>query len=98
VGQALADCPPPVHVHIARTVNKRRKSWNSCISTGSQHPGFEHSEDFRLHRPCVVPAEENKTPVVVFSAFDNEADVSRAFSLGAEDIISFAHDLEMGFK
>jgi PleD family two-component response regulator len=46
----------------------------------------------------LYPPKKNKTPVVVSSASDNESDVSRAFSLGADDFISLAHDPEMGFK
>jgi DNA-binding response OmpR family regulator len=41
----------------------------------------------------LYPPKKNKTPIVVFSASENEADVSRAFSLGAQDFIHKPMDL-----
>ena len=38
--------------------------------------------------------KKNKTPVVVFSASENEADVSRALSLGAQEFIHKPIDLD----
>src|SRR5712675_1470735 len=87
VGQALADCPTPVHLHIARD--------------GEQALQFLEQPDFKpdliildLNIPkmsgyavlALYPLKK-KTPVVVFSASENDADVSRSLSLGAREFI-----------
>jgi CheY-like chemotaxis protein len=95
VGQVLADCPTPVHLHIARD--------------GEQALQFLEQPDFKpdliildLNIPkisgytvlALYPPKKKKTPVVVFSASESEADVSRAFSLGARDFVHKPLDLQ----
>src|ERR1700730_264018 len=95
VGQALVDCPTPVHLHIARD--------------GEQALQLLEQPDFKpdliildLNIPkisgytvlALQPPKKNKTPVVVFSASENEADVSRALSLGAQDFVHKQMDLD----
>jgi len=43
---------------------------------------------------ALYPPKKHQRPVVVFSASDNEADVSRAFSLGAQDFVHKPMDLD----
>jgi DNA-binding response OmpR family regulator len=43
---------------------------------------------------ALQPPKKNKTPIVVFSASENEADVSRAFSLGAREFVHKPMDLD----
>jgi chemotaxis family two-component system response regulator Rcp1 len=88
VGQALEEYPTPVHLHIARD--------------GEQALHILEQPDFKpdliildLNIPkisgyavlALYPRKKRKTPVVVFSASENEADVSRAFSLGAKEFV-----------
>lgn len=95
VGQALSDGPRPVHLHIVRD--------------GEQALQFLEQPDFKpdliildLNIPkisgytvlALYPPKKNKTPIVVFSASENEADVSRAFSLGAQDFVHKPMDLD----
>jgi two-component system, chemotaxis family, response regulator Rcp1 len=94
VGQALADCSTPVHLHIARD--------------GEQALQFLEQPDFKpdliildLNIPkmsgyavLALYPPKKKTPVVVFSASDNEADIDRAFSLGAQDFVHKPMDLD----
>ena len=94
VGQALADCSTPVHLHIARD--------------GEQALQFLEQPDFKpdliildLNIPkmsgyavLALYPPKKKTPVVVFSASDNEADIDRAFSLGAKDFVHKPMDLD----
>jgi two-component system, chemotaxis family, response regulator Rcp1 len=95
VGQALADCPTPVHLHIARD--------------GEQALQLLEQPDFKpdliildLNIPkisghtvlALYPPKKHQRPVVVFSASDNAVDVSRAFSLGAQDFVHKPMDLD----
>jgi CheY-like chemotaxis protein len=95
IGQALSDGPSLVRLHIARD--------------GEQALQILERPDFKpdliildLNIPKMsgyavlgmYPAKKNKTPVVVFSASENEADVSRAFSLGAKDFVHKPMDLD----
>jgi DNA-binding response OmpR family regulator len=76
-------------------VNRRRKFWNSANS-------YRISSSVDLNIPkisgytvlALYPPKKQKTPVVVFSASDNEVDVSSAFSLGAQDFIHKPMDLD----
>jgi chemotaxis family two-component system response regulator Rcp1 len=94
VGQALADCPIKVHLHIARD--------------GEQALQILREPDYApdliildLNIPKLsgygvlasYPATKT-TPVVVFSASENESDVDRAFSLGAREFIHKPLDLD----
>jgi chemotaxis family two-component system response regulator Rcp1 len=95
IGQVLSDGPSLVHLHIARD--------------GQQALQILEQPDFKpdliildLNIPkmsgyavlAMYPAKKNKTPVVVFSASENEADVSRAFLLGARDFVHKPMDLD----
>jgi chemotaxis family two-component system response regulator Rcp1 len=94
VGQALADCPAPSRLHIARD--------------GEQALQILQQQHFKpdliildLNIPKIsgygvlaLRPRAKKTPVVVFTASENEADVSRALSLGAKDIIHKPMDLD----
>jgi len=94
VGQALSDGPTPVHLHIARD--------------GEQALQILEQADFKpdliildLNIPkmsgyavLALNPLKKKTPVVVFTASENEADVSRAFLLGAQEFIHKPMDLD----
>ena len=43
---------------------------------------------------ALYPPKKNKTPIIVFSASEREADVSRAMSLGASEFIHKPMDLD----
>ena len=92
VGQALADCSTPIHLHVAKD--------------GEQALQMLDAPDYKpdliildLNLPklsgygvlALYPVK--KTPVVVFSASENEADVDRAFTLGAKDFVHKPLDL-----
>ncbi len=93
VGQALAECPVPVHLHIARD--------------GEQALQMLRESDFRpelvildLNIPKIsgyavlaaYPLEQ--TPVVVFTASENPQDIDRTFSLGASGYVRKPMDLD----
>jgi CheY-like chemotaxis protein len=93
IGQALQECQIPVHLHIARD--------------GQQALQMLVEPDFRLHliildlnihkisgHALLSLYHPKKTPVVVFTASENEADVGRAFSLGAKEFIHKPMDLD----
>lgn len=40
---------------------------------------------------ALYPPKKNQTPVVVFTASENETDVSRAFALGAKEFVHKPH-------
>ena len=94
VGQALAECPTRVHLHIARD--------------GEQALQFLQRTDFKpdliildLNIPkmsgyavLALNPLKKTTPVVVFSASENEEDVNRSFALGAQEFIHKPMDLD----
>jgi chemotaxis family two-component system response regulator Rcp1 len=91
IGEALAECETPVHVQIAQD--------------GEQALRILEESDFMpdliildLNIPKIsgyaVLASLWKTPVVVFSASQNEAEVGRALSLGAKEFIHKPLDLD----
>jgi len=94
VGQALAECPTRVHLHIARD--------------GEQALQFLQRTDFKpdliildLNIPkmsgyavLALNPLKKTTPVVVFSASENEEDVNRSFALGALEFIHKPMDLD----
>ncbi len=94
VGQALAESSTPVHLHIARD--------------GEQALQILEQQEFKpdliildLNIPkmsgyavLALNPWKKKTPVVVFSASENEADMGRALSLGAKDFIHKPMDLD----
>src|ERR1700694_4048798 len=83
VGQALADCPlVRVHLHIARDGEQALQ----ILGEPSFHPDLVILD---LNIPKIsayavlASYSGEHTPVVVFTASKNQADVDRAFSLGA---------------
>jgi chemotaxis family two-component system response regulator Rcp1 len=93
IGQALEECPMPVHLRIARD--------------GEQALQILEEPDFtpdliildlnipRISGYAVLASHPlRKTPVVVFSASENEADVGRVLSLGAKDFVHKPLDLD----
>src|SRR5579864_4383437 len=94
VSQALADCPTKVHLHIARDGEQALQML--------QEPDYEPDLIIldlnipKLSGYAVLasyPATKT-TPVVVFSASENESDVDRAFSLGAREFVHKPLDLD----
>jgi CheY-like chemotaxis protein len=93
VGQALAGLSMPVHLRIARDGEEALQMMGE--------PYFKPDlVILDLNIPKVTgfgvlasqPAK--KTPVVVFTASENEADADRAFTLGAKDVIHKPMDLD----
>ena len=94
VGQALEHCPTPVRLHIARDGEQALQILNEP----------DYSPDLiilDLNIPKIsgygvlasYPAKKT-TPVVVFTASQNEADADRAYSLGAKDFVHKPMDLD----
>jgi chemotaxis family two-component system response regulator Rcp1 len=92
VGQALAECQIPVHLHIARD--------------GEQAMHILGDSDFKpdlvildLNIPTVsgftvlASYPMKQSPVVVFTASENQADANRAIKLGAFECIHKPMDL-----
>jgi two-component system, chemotaxis family, response regulator Rcp1 len=93
IGQALAECPRPVHLRIARDGEQALQIL--------EEPGFKPDLiilDLNIPRisgyAVLASCPLRKTPVVVFSASQNEADVGRALSLGAKDFVHKPLDLD----
>jgi two-component system, chemotaxis family, response regulator Rcp1 len=93
VGQALAECPTPVHLRIARDGEQALQMLGE--------PGFTPDLiilDLNIPRmsgySVLASYPLHKTPVVVFSASQNEQDVGRALSLGAKDFVRKPLDLD----
>ena len=93
VGQALAECQIPVHLHIARD--------------GAQALQILGEPDFRpdliildLNIPKIsgftvlASYPIKKAPVVVFTASENESDANRARTLGAFECVHKPIDLD----
>ena len=94
VGQSLSECSVPVRLRIARD--------------GEQALQILEQPDFKpdlvildLNIPkmsgytvLALYPRKKKTPVVIFSASENEADVNRALSLGAKDFVHKPMDLD----
>jgi chemotaxis family two-component system response regulator Rcp1 len=93
IGQALAESPTSIHLHIARD--------------GEQALHILENRDFvpdliildlnipRISGYGVLASHAlKKTPVVVFSASENEADVDRVLSLGAKEFVHKPLDLD----
>jgi CheY-like chemotaxis protein len=94
VGQALENSQTPVRLHIARDGEQALQILGE--------PNYEPDLiilDLNIPKLsgyvvlAAYPAVK-KTPVVVFSASENEADVDRAFSLGAREFIHKPMDLD----
>ncbi len=86
IEQALADCPTPVNLHIARDGEQALQ----VIENAHFVPDLVILD---LNIPKIsgyavlawYPVK--KTPIVVFSASQNEADVRRVLSLGAKEFV-----------
>jgi CheY-like chemotaxis protein len=93
VGQALADCPTPVHLHIARDGEQALQ----MLGEPDYHPDVIILD---LNIPKIsghavlARYPRKKTPVVIFSASESEVDLNRAFSLGANEFIHKPLDLD----
>jgi chemotaxis family two-component system response regulator Rcp1 len=93
IGQALAEGPTAVKLHIARDGEQalqilREPDFNpDLIILDLNIPKMSGYAVMAL-RPMT------KTPVVVFTASQNEKDVDRAFSLGAREYIHKPMDLD----
>jgi chemotaxis family two-component system response regulator Rcp1 len=86
IGQALAECPTLVHLRLARDgeqalqILRNPEFLPDLVILDLNIPkisGFAVLAAYPLQ----------KTPVVVFSASENDADVSRALSLGAKEFV-----------
>jgi len=92
VGQALADCPTRVHLRIARDGEQALQILGepdfipALIILDLNIPKLSGYTVLSMYRP-------EKTPVVVFTASENQADVGRVFSLGAREFIHKPMDL-----
>ncbi|HEX4592753.1 MAG TPA: response regulator [Bryobacteraceae bacterium] len=94
VGQALESSKTPVRLHIARDGEQALQ----ILAEPNYEPDLIILD---LNIPklsgygvlAAYPAVK-KTPVVVFSASENEADVDRAFSLGAREFVHKPLDLD----
>jgi CheY-like chemotaxis protein len=93
IGQALADYPAPVHLRIARDGEQALQMLGEA--------GFAPDLiilDLNIPRISGYAVLSSyllrKTPVVVFSASQNEADVGRVMSLGAKDFVRKPLDLD----
>jgi len=94
VGQALEQSSTPVHLHVARDGEQALQ----MLSEPDYKPDLIILD---LNIPKMsgyavlasYPARET-TPVVVFSASQHDADVDRAFSLGAREFVHKPLDLD----
>jgi CheY-like chemotaxis protein len=92
-GQALADCPTPVKLTIARDGEQAL----SMLSERDYKPDLIILD---LNIPKIpghvllqrYPAKQ--TPIVVFSAYWNDVDLDRAFALGVREYVHKPMDLE----
>lgn len=93
VGQAVAECQAHVHLHIARDgeqalqILKDPEFLPDLIILDLNIPKVSG-----LAVLATYPME--KTPVVVFSASENEAEMTRALSLGAREFVHKPLDLD----
>lgn len=94
VGQALAEHPEPVHLNIARDGEQALQIL--------MEPGYEPDLVLldlnipKLSGYAVLASYPRRktTPVVVFTASQNGADIDRAYSLGAREFITKPMDLD----
>jgi two-component system, chemotaxis family, response regulator Rcp1 len=94
VGQALADCPIKVHLHIARDGEQALQ-----ILRESDYAPDLIILDLNIPKlsgygVLASYSAVKTTPVVVFSASENELDIDRAFSLGAREFVHKPLDLD----
>ena len=86
VGQALAECQPSVHLHIARDGEQALQMLDQ--------PEFKPDLiilDLTIPRVSgfgvLASRPLKKTPVVVFSASESQSDMDRALTLGAHEYV-----------
>ena len=93
VGQALGECQIPVHLHIARDGEQALQMLQESdfkpdlIILDLNIPKISGHTILSIYRP-------KTTPVVVFTASENQADIDRAFSLGAKQFVHKPMDLD----
>jgi chemotaxis family two-component system response regulator Rcp1 len=94
VGQALAEAAALVHLHVARDGEQALQILGQpdfkpdLIILDLNIPKISGYTVLSLYHP------KKKVPIVVFTASENEADVGRAFSLGAKDFVHKPTDLD----
>ena len=94
LGQALEECRIPVHLHIARDGEQALQILTEpgleldLIILDLNIPRISGHTVLSLYHP-------KKTPVVVFTASENQADMDRAFSLGADAYVHKPMDLDL---
>jgi chemotaxis family two-component system response regulator Rcp1 len=93
IGQALSEYPRPVHLRIARDGEQALQIL--------EEPGFTADLvilDLNIPRisghAVLASYQLHATPVVVFSAYHNEAQRDRVLSLGAKDFVHKPLDLD----
>jgi two-component system, chemotaxis family, response regulator Rcp1 len=93
IAQALGECHMPVHLHIARDGQQAMQ----ILGESDFHPDLIIL-DLNIPRisghTLLSLYQPKKTPVVVFTASENQADLNRAFSLGADEYIQKPMDLD----
>jgi CheY-like chemotaxis protein len=93
MGQALEECRIPVHLHIARDGAQALQMLGEpdfkldLIILDLNIPKISGHTVLSLHHP-------KTTPIVVFTASESEADVNRAVSLGANEVVHKPMDLD----
>jgi CheY-like chemotaxis protein len=88
VGQALAECPPRSTHTSPAMASRRFKSWVDPILSRISSLIILHLNMPKMWDYAVLyPPTRQKTPVVVFTASENQADSDRAISLGAKDVV-----------
>jgi two-component system, chemotaxis family, response regulator Rcp1 len=93
IRQALGECHIPVHLHIARDGQQAMQILGEpdfhpdLIILDLNIPRISGHTLLSLYHP-------KKTPVVVFTASENQEDVNRAFSLGADGYVQKPMDLD----
>jgi two-component system, chemotaxis family, response regulator Rcp1 len=94
VGQALADQPAPVHLNIARDGEQALQ----ILMDPDYQPDLVLLDLNipKLSGYAVLASYPRRktTPIVVFTASQNQADVDRAYALGARDFITKPMDLD----
>jgi two-component system, chemotaxis family, response regulator Rcp1 len=94
IGQALEEGQVRVHLHIARDGEQALKILSELdfkldlIILDLNIPRISGHTALSLYYP-------KNTPVVVFTASENEADIERAFSLGADEFVHKPMDLDV---
>jgi two-component system, chemotaxis family, response regulator Rcp1 len=94
LGQALEECRISVHLHIARDGEQALQILTEpgvkldLIILDLNIPRISGHTVLSLYQP-------KKTPVVVFTASENKADMDRAFSLGADEFVHKPMDLDL---